>query len=103
MTVTRSLTYANTLILCGTLVAAVVVGRPVPLADARGHWLAYAVGLVLAAPAITLAGSVWSGWLASRELRPRGLWSRAFFVVGIVLSLVELLWILVVMLGIGAA
>jgi hypothetical protein len=100
---TVSLAYANTLILCGTMVAVIVVGVPVPLADASGHWLAYAIGLVFAAPAITLAGIVWSGSLASRELQPRGFWSRALFAFGIVLFLIEVLWIFVIMFGIGAA
>ena len=103
MRITRSLACANALILCGTLVAAVVVGAPVSLADAHGHWLAYAMGLVFAAPAVTLAGTVWSGRLALRELQPRGLGSKVLFAVGIVLCLVELLWIFIVAFGIGAA
>jgi hypothetical protein len=46
---------------------------------------------------------VWSGSLASRELQPRGFWSRALFAFGIVLFLIEVLWIFVIMFGIGAA
>lgn len=87
----------------GFLVAAVVVGAPLPLADARGHWLTIPLGLVFAAPALTLAGTTWSGWLALREPRRRGFWSTVLFALGIVVCLVEVLWILIVLLGIGAA
>jgi hypothetical protein len=55
MRITHSLAYANTLILGGMLVAAAVVSAPLPLADAHGHWLAFPVALVFAAPAVTLA------------------------------------------------
>jgi hypothetical protein len=103
MTTARSLAYANTLILSGTLVAAVVVGAPLALADERGHWLPYSVGLVFAAPAVTLVGTAWSGWISLREPRSRGFWSRALFTLGIVLCLLELLWILRVVLGVGSA
>lgn len=103
MRISRALVCANTLILAGTLVAVVVVGVPLSLADERGRWLPFPVGLVFAAPAVTLAGAAWSGWLALREPRPRGFWSRALFRLGIVLWLVESLWIFWVSLGIGAA
>ena len=99
----RSLICANILILVGSLVAAVIVGAPLSLADARGHWLPGRVGLVFAAPAVTLAGTAWSGWLALREPRPRGFWSRALFTLGIALCLIEFLLIFWVLLGIGAA
>ena len=103
-TITRSLTCANTLILAGMLgVAAVVLGTPLTLADERGHWLPFRVGLVLAVPAVTLMGTAWSGWIALRESRPRRFWSRALFTLGMVLSLAESLWILWILLGIGAA
>lgn len=102
MRITRSIAYANTMILAGSLAAAVVVGARPPLADERGHWLLFPVALVFAAPAITLAGTAWSGWLARHDPRPRGLWSRALFTLGIVLGLMESLWILAVVLGIGA-
>jgi hypothetical protein len=46
---------------------------------------------------------MWSGCLALREDQPRGVWSRVAFTLGILLSLVELVWILWVVLGIGAA
>jgi hypothetical protein len=97
------LVWANPLILSGTLVAAVVVGAPLPLADQRGHWLPLPVALVFAAPALTLAGTVLSGWLTLREPGPRDFWSRIVFTLGILLSLVETGWILWVVLGIGAA
>ena len=103
MRFSRSLAYANTLILAGTLVAVIIVGASLSLADERGHWLPFRVGMVFAAPGITLAGTAWSGWLALRESRPRGLWSKALLTLGILLVLVELLWILWVVLGIGAA
>jgi|SRR6185437_10128951 len=99
----RSHACANTLILAGTLVAVIIVGASLSLADERGHWLPFRVGMVFAAPGITLAGTAWSGWLALRESRPRGLWSKALLTLGILLVLVELLWILWVVLGIGAA
>ena len=98
-----SLAGANTLILTGSLVAAVVVGGGLPLVDGRGHWLPYAVGMVFAAPAVTLAGSAWSGWLALRESRARGSGSRALFTLGIALGLVESLAIAWIVLGVGAA
>jgi len=103
MRFSRSLAYANTLILAGTLVAVIIVGASLSLADERGHWLPFRVGMVFAAPGITLAGTAWSGWLALRESRPRGFWSKALLTLGILLGLVELLWILSVVLGIGAA
>lgn len=59
--------------------------------------------LVFAGLAVTLAGTAWSGWLGLREPRPRGFWSRVLLALGIVMCLVEVLWILVVLLGIGAA
>lgn len=102
MRITRSVAYANTMILAGSLAAAVVVGAPLPLADERGHWLLLPVALVFASPAITLAGTAWSGWLALHDPRPRGFWSRALFTLGILLGLMETLWILGVVLGIGA-
>lgn len=103
MRTSPSLVWANTLIVSGTLVAALVVGAPLSLADERGHWLPLPVGLVFAAPAITLAGTAWSGWVALRERRVRGFWSTILFTSGILLSLVETTWILWVVLGIGAA
>jgi len=103
MRISLSLACANTLILTGALVSVVVVGVPLSLADDRGHWLPFRVGMVFAAPAITLAGTVWSGWLALRESRPRGFSSKALFTLGVVLSLVELVWISWIVLGIGAA
>jgi hypothetical protein len=103
MRIARSFACANTLILAGTLVAVVIVGASLSLADERGHWLPFRVGMVFAAPGVTLAGTAWSGWLALRESRPRGIWSKALFALGIVLCLAELLWILWVVLGIGAA
>ena len=101
MKTTRSLACANTLIVSGALVAAVIIGVPLSPYDGH-HWIPYPVGLIFAAPALTLAGTVWSGWLARRESQPRGLGSWALFTLGIVLSMVESLWILLVLLGIGA-
>ena len=103
MRISHSLACANILILAGTLLAAVIVGAPIPLADARGHWLAFAVALVFAAPAVTLAGIVWSGRLALREARPRSFWSKALFEMGFVLCVVESFVILWGTCGIGAA
>jgi hypothetical protein len=103
MRITRSLVTANTLILAGALVAVIVVGVPLSLADEQGHWLHLPVGMVIAAPGVTLAGTAWSGWLALSESPPRGFWSKALFALGIMLCLVELLWIIGVVLGIGAA
>ena len=103
MPTSHSLVRANALILGGTLLAAVILGAPLSLADARGHWLPVPMGLVFAAPMATLAGTVWSGWLALRKDEPRGFWSRAVFTLGILLSLVEVVWILWVVLGIGVA
>jgi hypothetical protein len=103
MRITGSLARGNALILTGTLVAVVFVGARLSLADERGHRLLLPIGMVFAAPGVTLAETAWSGWLALRETRSRGFWSKALFTLGTVLCLMELLWILWVVLGIGAA
>jgi hypothetical protein len=94
MKLTRSLACANTLIGVGALVPAVVLGAAPPLADGQGHFYPLAVGLLIVAPVAALAGTAWSGWLALREPRRRGFWSRMLFTLGIALCLVELFAVL---------
>jgi len=97
--ITRSLFGANTLILSGMLMAAIIVRGPLSLSSG----LSYASELVFAALVITLAGTAWSGWLGLRQSRPHGFWSRALFEFGFLICVVEAFLLLWGVLGIGAA
>jgi hypothetical protein len=103
MKITSSLASANTLILFGALMAATIVAAPLSLANGQSAWASFSAALVFAAPAVTLAGTVWSGWLALRKPRPHGFWSKVFFELGFVLCIIELFIMLWGALGIGAA
>ena len=103
MKITRSLVSANTLILSGMLMSTPIVGAQYSLAYGWGHLLPNSAGLGFAAPALTLTGTAWSGWLVMRESPPHGFWSRTLLYLGIVLCTVESFLILWGVLGIGAA
>jgi low temperature requirement protein LtrA len=103
MKITHSLVSANSLILSGILMSTTIVGAQFSLTDGWDHWLPNSARLGFAAPALTLIGSAWSGWLVMRESPSHGFWSRALLNVGIVLCCAEWFVILWGVLGIGVA
>jgi hypothetical protein len=103
MKITHPLVSANSLILSGMLMSMTIVGAQTSLAGGWDHWLPNSAGLGFAAPALTLIGTAWSGWLVMCGSPPHGFWSRALLNVAIALCCAEWFVILWGVLGIGAA
>jgi hypothetical protein len=89
MTFGRALVCANTLILLGALAPLVAVAAMWPFPDRRLTLLRGAPEALLAAAAVTLVGTAWSGRIAVRDPQPRAFGSRYLFTLGLFLCLAE--------------